>query len=117
MKKLFKSVGIFWVGLASSASCFSQNTGVGTTSPGSTLHIKNENTNANASPLIIEANSNFGGATYSGIAKGGFQPQILFMILPIGFLFISHYLWHKGMKKENSANKIYTAPIMAGYNL
>jgi DoxX-like family len=35
------------------------------------------------------------GATYSGIAVGGFQPQILFMILPITFLFLSYYLWHK----------------------
>ncbi|MEO6454939.1 MAG: DoxX family protein [Ginsengibacter sp.] len=35
------------------------------------------------------------GATYSGIAVGGFQPQILFMLLPITFLFLSYYLWHK----------------------
>jgi hypothetical protein len=35
------------------------------------------------------------GATYSGIAVGGFQPQILFMILPITFLFLSYYFWHK----------------------
>lgn len=35
------------------------------------------------------------GATYSGIAKEGFQPQMAFMILPIGFLFLSYYLWHK----------------------
>jgi uncharacterized membrane protein YphA (DoxX/SURF4 family) len=35
------------------------------------------------------------GATYSGISVGGFQPQILFMILPITFLFLSYYLWHK----------------------
>jgi hypothetical protein len=37
------------------------------------------------------------GATYSGIAVGGFQVQMLFMILPLGFLFLSYYLWHKKM--------------------
>lgn len=35
------------------------------------------------------------GATYSAIAIGGFQIQLLFMILPISFLFISYFLWHK----------------------
>jgi len=35
------------------------------------------------------------GATYSAISMGGFQPAILFMVLPIGFLFLSYYLWHK----------------------
>ena len=35
------------------------------------------------------------GAAYSGLATSGFQPQILFMILPIGFLFLSYYLWHR----------------------
>jgi hypothetical protein len=67
MNKLFKSIGIFSAAFTLSTNCFSQNTGIGTTSPGSTLHIKNANTDANASPLIIEANSNYGGATYSGI--------------------------------------------------
>lgn len=42
------------------------------------------------------------GATYSGIATGGFQIQITFMILPIGFLFLSYYLWHKKMKATES---------------
>jgi len=37
------------------------------------------------------------GATYSGIAKEGMQPQIAFMLLPIGFLFLSYYLWHRKM--------------------
>ena len=45
------------------------------------------------------------GATYSGLAQGGFQPPILFMILPIGFLFISHYLWHKKINNSTKANK------------
>ncbi len=35
------------------------------------------------------------GAAYSIIAKEGFQVQMTFMVLPIGFLFLSHYLWHK----------------------
>ena len=34
---------------------------------------------------------------YSGFAVGGFQWPILTMALPIGFLFLSHYLWHKKM--------------------
>ena len=43
------------------------------------------------------------GATYSAIAKEGFQPQVTFMLLPIGFLFLSYYLWHK--KSENSIKR------------
>ena len=35
------------------------------------------------------------GATYSGLAQGGFDPRILFMVLPISFLFISHFLYHR----------------------
>ena len=35
------------------------------------------------------------GATYSAIATAGFQLPILFMILPIGFLFLSYFLWHR----------------------
>jgi uncharacterized membrane protein YphA (DoxX/SURF4 family) len=35
------------------------------------------------------------GATYSAIAKGSFDLPILTMILPVAFLFISRYLWHK----------------------
>jgi DoxX-like family len=38
------------------------------------------------------------GATYSVIATNGFQPAVLIMVLPITFLFISYYLWHKKMK-------------------
>lgn len=34
------------------------------------------------------------GATYSGL-QFGFHPAILTMLLPIGFLFISYFLWHK----------------------
>lgn len=39
------------------------------------------------------------GAAYSSIAKDGFQPPVLTLMLPIGFLFLSYYLWHKRMKK------------------
>jgi|SRR6185436_9809079 len=39
------------------------------------------------------------GATYSQIAKAGLQPQISFMILPIGFLFASYILYHKKIKQ------------------
>ena len=35
------------------------------------------------------------GATYSVIAKYGFDPAQLFMVVTIGFLFLSYYLWHK----------------------
>ena len=35
------------------------------------------------------------GATYSIIVKEGLQPPVLFMILPISFLFLSYYLWNK----------------------
>lgn len=42
------------------------------------------------------------GATYSALAVGGFQPQILVMILPLAFLFLSHYLWKKKLALKNS---------------
>jgi hypothetical protein len=35
------------------------------------------------------------GATYSAIAKYGFDIRISFMILPLSFLFLSYYLWHR----------------------
>jgi hypothetical protein len=35
------------------------------------------------------------GATYSGIANDGFQPGVLFMVLPIALLFVSYALYHK----------------------
>jgi hypothetical protein len=41
------------------------------------------------------------GATYSAIAMGGFDPRISFMILPIGFLFWSYFLWHRKMAISN----------------
>lgn len=37
------------------------------------------------------------GATYSILATSGLQLSILFMVLPIIFLFLSYYLWHKKM--------------------
>jgi hypothetical protein len=41
------------------------------------------------------------GATYSVAATGGFQASLLFMVLPIVFLFISYYLWHKKIEGTN----------------
>jgi uncharacterized membrane protein YphA (DoxX/SURF4 family) len=35
------------------------------------------------------------GATYSQIANDGFKPAVLFMVLPIAFLFLSYALYHK----------------------
>ena len=37
------------------------------------------------------------GATYSAIAIG-FQPPVLIMLLPITFLFLSYFLWHRREK-------------------
>jgi hypothetical protein len=37
------------------------------------------------------------GATYSQTANDGFQPSIFFMVLPVGFLFISYFLGQKKM--------------------
>jgi hypothetical protein len=38
------------------------------------------------------------GATYSNLSAFGFMPQMLIMILPIAFLFISYSLYHKKLK-------------------
>ncbi|MBN8837912.1 MAG: DoxX family protein [Sphingobacteriia bacterium] len=35
------------------------------------------------------------GAVYSVASVNGIQPSLAVMILPISFLFISYYLWHK----------------------
>jgi hypothetical protein len=35
------------------------------------------------------------GATYSQIAHDGLVPQVSFMLLPIGFLLLSYYFYHK----------------------
>lgn len=43
------------------------------------------------------------GATYCLISADGFQPSALFMILPLGFLFASYYLFHK-MQSEKDKN-------------
>jgi hypothetical protein len=45
------------------------------------------------------------GAVYSGIAMEGFDPRMTFMVLPISFLFLSYYLWHK---KTVSSSKSFT---------
>jgi hypothetical protein len=35
------------------------------------------------------------GATFSQIAVAGFQPSVSFMVLPVTFLFLSYFLYHK----------------------
>ena len=40
------------------------------------------------------------GATYSIIAKDGFMPPMLIMLLPIVFLFISYIYYHKREKQK-----------------
>lgn len=40
------------------------------------------------------------GATYSLIVKNGFQPGMLMMVLIIGFLFLSYFLWHKKLAMQ-----------------
>ena len=42
------------------------------------------------------------GATYSIIATGGLNFDVTFMILPIIFLFLSYYLWHKKLANTTS---------------
>lgn len=42
------------------------------------------------------------GATYSLLANDGFQAPVLFMLLPLVFLFLSYFLYHK---KEKVFNK------------
>ncbi|HMI01407.1 MAG TPA: DoxX family protein [Pedobacter sp.] len=37
-------------------------------------------------------------ATYSIIQTAGVSPSLLFMILPMVFLFVSYYLWHSRLK-------------------
>jgi hypothetical protein len=39
------------------------------------------------------------GATYSLVAVGGLDASITFMLLPIAFLFVSYYYFHKRMRK------------------
>ncbi len=38
------------------------------------------------------------GATFSQIAVAGFQPSVSFMVLPVTFLFLSYFLYHKKMQ-------------------
>jgi len=38
------------------------------------------------------------GAIYSHLVQDGWQPQISFMLLPVGFLLLSHILYHKKMQ-------------------
>lgn len=45
----------------------SGNVGIGTASPSSLLHVANTNTDAGASQVVIETNSNYGSPTYSAL--------------------------------------------------
>lgn len=47
------------------------------------------------------------GAAYSVTATEGLQPQIIVMLLPMAFLFISYFLWHK--KQKDSENVLTVA--------
>ncbi|MBN8674677.1 MAG: DoxX family protein [Chitinophagales bacterium] len=38
------------------------------------------------------------GAVYSAIVTGGLTAPLSFMILPVGFLFLSYFLWHRKNK-------------------
>ncbi len=38
------------------------------------------------------------GATYSQIAADGFTPPVLFMLLPIGMMFVSYVYFHKRLE-------------------
>lgn len=40
------------------------------------------------------------GALYSVIATDGFQPQIIFMVLPMSLLMLSYYFYHQKIKNE-----------------
>jgi hypothetical protein len=44
------------------------------------------------------------GATYSGIATDGLQPQVLVMLFPFTFLFLSYFLHHKKSKQYKTAS-------------
>ena len=45
------------------------------------------------------------GATYSAIANDGLLPQVSFMLLPITFLFLSYFLYHRKIKNSLSQFK------------
>jgi hypothetical protein len=42
------------------------------------------------------------GAVYSALANDGFDPRMLIMVLPIAFLFISYFLYHKLAREKVS---------------
>lgn len=45
------------------------------------------------------------GAIYSSLAIAGFMPQMLIMVLPVSFLFISYFLLHKIEAAKNKQKK------------
>lgn len=46
------------------------------------------------------------GATYSALATDGFMPQMLIMVLPFSFLFISYFLNHKLASRSKPVNAL-----------
>jgi len=38
------------------------------------------------------------GAIYSAVMVEGFQTQIAILLLPVGVLFLSYFLWHKRLE-------------------
>jgi hypothetical protein len=40
------------------------------------------------------------GAFYSVVATSGFRPDTIFILLPVGFLFASYFLYHKRLRES-----------------
>ena len=49
------------------------------------------------------------GATYSGIAVGGFKPDMLFMVLPFTLLFISYHYFHRRLATRGDTDSVRLA--------
>lgn len=45
------------------------------------------------------------GATYSVVATEGLQPQTAFILLPLGFLVLSYFLYHKRIEAAKKINQ------------
>jgi hypothetical protein len=44
------------------------------------------------------------GAAYSVICTDGFEAGVFFILLPIGFLFLSYFMWHKRRSRASSVS-------------
>jgi hypothetical protein len=51
------------------------------------------------------------GATYSALAQYGFHLPMLFMVLPISFLFISYFLWHKRISDQPQTHAFRSSAV------